>query len=121
MKIRSAICMFVTCLSLSAQAELKNQFTVSVTREAKVLKIQLVETESRGTMCDLIVTRFEYLADLKMLNVETVESEFCPTDIVGARKAYVLWQLPQRLRKEGSLNLRVNGKVLSNVTWSENQ
>jgi len=111
----------ISCVfGLSAYAVDISQFKVNVSRDEKVLKIQLEEKEAHANKCDLIVTRFEYFADLSLISLDTKESDFCPTDVIGVRKAVVLWQLPLRMRSGGTLDLRVNGKILSKITWSNN-
>ena len=112
-----ALCAFAG----AANAHVHDSFNISSTKESNILKIELVETEAHSNQCDLVVNRLEYFSDLEVLNIETKESEFCPIDTIGARKAKVLWQLPQKLRSAGKLSIRVNGKVLTKISWPESK
>lgn len=119
MKTQVLIWLLSVVFSSFASASLTEDFSIFAQKDQKVLKIQISETESVGNQCDLVVTRFDFFSDLNLINVEIKETDFCPADFVGPRKALVLWQLPQRLRTAGLLNLRLNGKILNNIKLND--
>ncbi len=100
-----------------AQADTLPAFNVQLTYDnaSHGLTAVISEVQTSQNACDLVLTKFEYMGDVKLMNLELAE-DFCPMDIVGNRKATVSWQVPRTLRQGGEFYLRVNGKVLGTVT-----
>lgn len=114
------IALFVAAVLVApmiAQADIAATYNVQLDYDNASHRLVTVVTETATSQnaCDLVLTRFEYLADVKLVNVE-FSPDFCPMEIVGNRKGTVSWQLPRDLRQTGEFNLRVNGKVLGKVT-----
>lgn len=102
--------------SISADADTSSGYSANLVynNSTHELVTILTEEQTSSNACDLVVTRFEYMDDLKLMNVE-LKADFCPMDIVGNRKATISWHVPLPLRQSGEFALRVNGKILGKV------
>lgn len=100
----------------TASADTAEGYAVSVNYDGATHELLLTFTEEQrsSNACDLVVTGFEYMADVGLMDLE-LQADFCPMDIVGYRKAKMKWGLPRPLRAGGEFRLRVNKKVLGTV------
>ncbi len=85
----------------------------------KMLTLDLKEKVATKAACDLYVQRFEYLADLKIINVDLAEVVNCPLDNIAARKARLDWNMPFNFSAQKNIYLRVNGLVLGTITIND--
>ncbi len=103
-------------MPLVASADTVPTYSVRLSYDNASHELAAVVTEAQTSpnACDLVLTRMEYMEDVKLMNVE-LAADFCPMEIIGNRKGVVTWQVPRSLRQGGEFSLRVNGKVLGKV------
>lgn len=85
----------------------------------KTLSLDLKEKVATSSGCDLFVQRFEYLADVKILNLDLSEVTNCPLDNIAPRKAHFDWNVPFNFVEQKSIYLRVNGRILGTIKMQD--
>jgi hypothetical protein len=106
--------LFLTSVSgFSAQTD---DFQVSASIANKKLSIEMKEMKVSNNACDLVVEKMQYFHDLRLLDIQLMEVENCPLDVVGQRKAHLEWTVPFNFAAKKSLHIRVNGKVRAKIS-----
>ncbi|MEK6773003.1 MAG: hypothetical protein AABY64_03605 [Bdellovibrionota bacterium] len=106
-------------LSFFTSAANASEYEVVGHISTKILTLDLKEKVATKAACDLYVQRFEYLADLKIINIDLSEVVSCPLDNIAARKARLDWSMPFNFSAQKNVYLRVNGLVLGTITIND--
>ncbi len=79
---------------------------------SKTLSLDLKEKDATAAACDLIVEKFEFMGDMKVLNLTLAEAVQCPIDSIGPRRAHLDWNVPFNFSALKTVHLRVDGKII---------
>lgn len=101
---------FVICLF--AGSAFAGDYSVTSGLNAKTLSLDLKEVAATAAACDLYVESFEYLADVRIFNLNLAEVTNCPLDSIAPRKAHFEWNMPFNFTATKSVYLRVNKKII---------
>lgn len=99
-------------VSVFSHASFAADYEVVGTLNSKTLSLDLKEKVATAAACDLTIEKFEFMGDMKVLNLSLVEASQCPIDSIGARKAHLDWNVPFNFAALKAVHLRVNGKII---------
>lgn len=111
--------LFASLSSQSAPIDRLELRSADLIKQGSIEHAELILTfqdrQAVSGVCDLTLSRFEYVEALQGLIVDFKPAKFCPREDMGKRQGQVKWQLPSQLYQSANLKIIVNDRALSDV------